>query len=150
MTIEKVFLRTEWNYDRDAVSLATGLVTPEPSLAVQDAAEEADINTIVRRFGLTGQMPKDVRAPEYGDFTGITDYREALDAVMVADRAFAQMPADVRRRFDNDPAAFVEFCLDDANREEAAKLGLLVPPPVVPEPMPVRVVNPDTGEITPA
>lgn len=141
MKAEMPFLRTEFNYDRDKASVASALSTPEPSLAVQDALEETDINTIVRRFGLTGQLPTDIRAPQYGDYTGLSDYREALDAVIEADRSFMKLPAHVRARFGNDPAAFVDFCSDEKNRDEARSLGLLVPDPVKPDPVEVRVLS---------
>lgn len=118
--------RTPYNYDTNKVSDETGLECLDASKAVQSQKEEADINTIVRRFGLTGQLPQNARMPEYGDFTGITDYQSALNAVMAADDTFMQMPADVRVRFGNDPEKFVQFCLDPANAEEAVKLGLAV------------------------
>lgn len=126
MGTRKVVVRQAYGYDSDQVSLETGLVCPEESLAVQSSKDECDINTIVRRFGLTGQMPTNVRPPTYGDFTGITDFRDALDAVMAAEEAFLKMPAHVRSRFENDPAQFVDFCSDDKNIEEMRRLGLAV------------------------
>lgn len=124
---EVPFVRTPYNYNMMEASNASGLRCEDPSLAVQDQRDEVDINTIVKRFGLTGKLPEDIRAPTYGDFTGITDYQSALNAVIAADEAFMAMPADVRARFGNDPAAFVDFCSDAKNAEEAAKLGLLSP-----------------------
>lgn len=133
MTIEMPFLRTPYNYDVDAVSDETGLKCEDPSLAQQHSAEECDINYIVERFGVTGQLPENNRPmPTYGDFTGVSDYRQALDAVTQAQDAFMSLPANVRERFDNDPALFVDFCssTDPADRSEAIELGL-IPPPVV-------------------
>lgn len=124
MAIQKVEVRSLYAYDADAVSNATGLKCPEKSLTVQDQAEEADINTIVKRFGLTGQLPQNVRAPVYGDFDTVNDYQSALNAIKAAEASFMAMPADVRMRFDNDPQKFVEFCSDSANAEEMKKLGL--------------------------
>ncbi|AXH74282.1 MAG: internal scaffolding protein [Microviridae sp.] len=121
------FVRSAYNYDMDEASDASGLHCADPSLAVQSAAEEVDINTIVRRFGLTGQLPEDVRAPTYGDFTGIGNYHQAMNAIALANESFEEMPADVRARFGNDPSAFVDFCSDEKNRDEMEKLGLLVP-----------------------
>jgi phage internal scaffolding protein len=80
----------------------------------------------IKRFGLTGQLPTNVRAPQYGDFTGITNYQDALHAVMAAEDSFMAMPAKVRARFHNDPEAFVNFCSDPANIDEAVSLGLAV------------------------
>lgn len=133
--MKEVFLRTPYNYDVDAVSNETGLKCEDPSLAQQHFVEECDINYIVERFGVTGQLPENNRPmPTYGDFTGVSDYRQALDAVMQAQDAFMSLPANVRERFDNDPALFVDFCssTDPADRSEAIELGL-IPPPVVPD-----------------
>lgn len=126
MSKSSVFLRTPYNYDTMEVSNATGLECLDESLAQQHAKEESDINTIVRRFGLTGELPNGVRAPQYGDFTEATDYHTAMNAVIAANNSFMQLPADVRARFNNDAGAFVDFCSDDKNRDEAKKLGLIV------------------------
>lgn len=125
--MDKLFFRTPFNYDRDDVSRETGLICDDPSLAVQSERDECDINTIVKRFGLTGELPSGVRRPSYGDFVGVSDYREALEVIQQADDSFMTMPADVRARFKNDPALFVDFCSDEANIEEMRKLGLAVP-----------------------
>lgn len=137
-----MFLRTPYNYDTMQVSDETGLKCEDPSLAQQHEKDECDINTIVRRFGLTGELPSGVRMPQYGDFTGITDYHSALNAVRASADSFMQLPADVRSRFNNDPAAFVDFCMNDANRAEAEKLGLV--PPKAAEPQPAEPVAPSS------
>lgn len=111
----------------------TGFLTDElvPDLGYtqQQFAEEADINTIVRRFGLTGELPSAMRAPIYGDFTGITNYQDALNAVLQAEAGFNDLPADLRERFANDPARMLQFLADDRNKDEAIKLGLVNKPP---------------------
>lgn len=114
------------NYDRRKVSIETGLKCLEPSLTVQSQKEEADINTIVKNFGVTGVLPQGVRVPTYGDFDVVDDYQSALHAIKAADESFMLMPADVRERFGNDPQKFLEFCADSANLEEMRKLGLAV------------------------
>jgi len=136
MSKSSVFLRTPYNYDVNEASDASALVCDDPSLAQQHAKEECDINTIVRRFGLTGELPNGVKAPQYGDFTEATDYHTALNAVRAADAAFMQLPADIRTRFNNDPGSLVDFVSDDNNRAEAEKLGLVVANPTQPNPAP--------------
>lgn len=122
------FLRTAFNYDRNVASDETGLdCSGEPSMTKQSFAEECDINTIVRRFGLTGELPSGVRMPTYADFSNVVDFHTAMNAIAQAGEAFDAMPAEVRARFDNDPAKFVDFCSDEGNRAEALKLGLLAP-----------------------
>lgn len=125
--MHKVFLRTPYNYDTMEASDASALECPEPTLAQQNARDECDINTIVRRFGLTGELPNNPRLPKYGDFTDITDYHSAMNAVIKANEAFMELPADIRSRFNNDAGAFVDFCSDESNRAEAEKLGLVQP-----------------------
>lgn len=122
-----MFLRTEFNYDVDAASNEHATPVSGETMTKQSFKEECDINTIVRRFGLTGEMPVNVRMPSYGDFTGVWDYRSAMDALIQARDSFEAMPAEVRRRFNDDPAEFVDFCSNKDNLDEARKLGLVVP-----------------------
>lgn len=119
--------RTVETMDRAANSRDTGLECLDPSLAVQSQKEEADINTIVRNFGVTGVLPQNVRPPQYGDFTGVDDYRSAIEVARAAEEAFMKLPSDFRARLDNDPQQFLEFCGDARNLEEMRKLGLAVP-----------------------
>lgn len=129
--IKQPFIRTPYNYDVDEASDASGLSCPEPTLTQQHCKDECDINYIVERFGVTGELPVDphARKPTYGDFTGVYDYQSALNAVMAADEAFMALPAKLRERFDNDPALFVDFCssTDPQDRSEAIELGLIRP-----------------------
>lgn len=127
------FLRSPFNYDMGVESIESGLECLDPSRTVQDGKEEADINTIVRRFGLTGKLPDSVRLPSYGDFEGVVDYQGALNAVIAAEDGFMRLPAHIRSRFHNDPAALLDFVGNEANRAEAEKLGILVPPPEIVE-----------------
>lgn len=115
-----------FNYDQDEVSEFTGLSCGDRSLAVQSAFEETDINTIVRRFHVTGQLPQGVAVPSFIEFNEVFDYQTAMNVLLEANKAFMQMPAEVRARFGNDPAEFVAFVDNDANREEAERLGVIV------------------------
>lgn len=95
------------------------------SLTVQSMAEDADLNVMMARFGVTGKMPENPRIPSYGDFSDIRDYRSALEAVTNASDAFMALPATLRAQFDNDPQRLLEFVSDDRNHEAARQLGLL-------------------------
>lgn len=112
-------------YDRDKNSDSAKLVFTSPSRTKQSFRDECDINNILRQFNVTGQLPVGSVQPQYGDFSGITDYQSALNAVMAAQDSFLQLPAKVRAKFDNDPALFVEFASDEANRDEMKAMGLL-------------------------
>jgi phage internal scaffolding protein len=119
------FLRTPYNYDTNAASDESGLACEEPSLAQQHFKDECDINNILRQFNITGLLPESPLSPRYGDFTGITDYHSALNAVMAAEDGFMALPADIRSRFMNDPEQLIEFLNDPANKDEAIQLGLV-------------------------
>lgn len=103
----------------------------KPSRVKREFREDADINTIVRRFGLTGSLPPARAVPQYGDFSEVMDFHSAMNAIRSSQEAFDSLPAQVRDRFANDPGRLLEFLQDDENRAEAVKLGLIPAPPVV-------------------
>lgn len=130
MKIQAPFLRSGFNYDRDQVSDETGLACPaDESMTQQQFKEESDINEILRRFGITGELPENPRLPQSGDFTGITDFKTAMDAIAAAQSGFMELPADLRARFKNDPQQLLEFLENDKNKDEAIELGLVNKPP---------------------
>jgi len=119
------FLRTPYNYDTDAASNESGLHCEDASLAQQHFKDECDINNILRQFNITGLLPEAPLSPRYGDFTGIGDYHTALNQVIAAEDEFMSLPANIRARFENDPAQLIEFLDKPENKDEAIKLGLV-------------------------
>lgn len=129
--------RTPYDGLAAIASLESGVSFEGPGKTQQQFREECDINTIVRRFGITGQAPAPDRLPEYGDFSQVTDFFSAQLAVREATERFMTLPSSVRERFANDPQRLLEFVSDEENREEGIKLGLFnapVPAPVSAEP----------------
>lgn len=124
-------LGTLRSYGRDISALfSTSIVGP--SLTQQQFKEECDINTIVKRFGLTGEMPVSQRQPlpdsaVYGEVS----FQEMLNAVSAAQRSFMDLPASTRARFANDPAKLLKFVEDPSNRDDAISWGM-IPKPVEP------------------
>jgi len=145
--VQMPFLRTPYNYDTMAISNETGLKCEDESLAQQNFRDECDINNIMERFGVTGELPNSPLPPQYGDFSGVLDYHSALNAVLAAQDAFNDLPAMVRSRFENDPNQLIRFLEDPNNRDEAVKLGLInkEPQSEVPEPPQSASVTSDTG-----
>lgn len=125
-------------------SRAAALHCKDKSRTQQSDLKDSDMNEIVRKFGLTATIPVGVRMPEYGDFTGVGDFRSAMDAVRGAQESFMALPAALRARFSNDPQMLMDFLAKDENREEAVKLGMVnKPADVVKVPgvdTPIRVV----------
>lgn len=136
--------RVPSKYDRVAASRAAQTPVGEVGKTIQQFRESADINVLVRRFGLTGEMPPAKAIPQYGDFSQVVDFQTAMNALRSSQEAFDALPARIRDRFNNDPRRFLEFVHDADNRDEAVRLGL-VPrpePPPRPDPAPEPVVDP--------
>lgn len=122
---ERIFIRSAFNFDSDLVSQETGLTCPEETLTQQNTAEETDINYIVATFTRTGILPQASVAPTYGDFSGVSDYREALELIQQADNAFNSLPAATRAHFGNNPAEYLNFIENSTDVDLAAKLGII-------------------------
>lgn len=138
-------VRTKFNYDRDRASRDSGLYTdPDDNdgKTQQNFKEECDINNIVESFLKTGQMPEDVRLPQYIDYEGVFDFQTAMQTMMDAEANFMKIPAQIRSEFDNDPQQFLQFASDPANVDALIKYGLMredykkPEPPAPPAPPP--------------
>jgi phage internal scaffolding protein len=125
------FVRNPYNYDKDEASVNDALLCQDPSLAQQHMKDECDINVIIERFGVTGELPNAPVSPQYGDFSGVTDYHSALNIINATMDDFMALPAKLRVRFDHDPVKLLEFLQNDQNRDEAMQLGLIDGQPVV-------------------
>lgn len=140
----------------------TGELVYQPSMTKQSFVKECDINNILKEFRVTGQirhMSAHAAAGAYEDLPEPADFQESLHHIMAANEAFATLPSQVRRRFDNDPAEFLKFMADPANQDEAIKMGLAKdnrPPPPPPAPPPAgdksasADANPGGGGSAPA
>lgn len=124
--------RFDWRHQYDSVDEAyhgelTAVTNDEPSLTQQHHTKDADINEIMRRFGVTdGALPPVALDPSFfGDFTDAPDFRQALDSTREAAERFNALPAELRSRFDNDPVKLWGFVTDPANFDKAVELGLL-------------------------
>lgn len=137
-------------YDFVARSNDAGLLCSDPSLTVESDAKETDINVIVKRFNITGEMPlAHGRVPRMhmdelsGEFHS---FRTMADQLNSAEEMFMEYPADFRARFDNDAVRFADWATDPRNVDEMVELGLAVQKPVVenvvPPVNPAPVVTP--------
>lgn len=120
------------------------LICTDASMTSQEFADEADINSIMRRYEKTGVVPSHGREGFYGEFADLPDFMEAQRIIMDAETAFAALPSRVRKEFDNDPAKFVEFASDPANVDQMRAWGLAEPAKAVETPL-----DPPKGEEPP-
>lgn len=108
----------------------------------QHFAQEADINVIIERFKRTGHLPDTASGGgQYLDISSM-DFLAMQNQLVSVKTRLARLPAKVRNRFDNSPAAMLAFIEDPENAEEARKLGLLPPLPKAPPPNPQPPADP--------
>ncbi|WNK12963.1 MAG: internal scaffolding protein [Microvirus sp.] len=112
--------------DHSQASDDTGLECKDKSLTKQADEAEANINNIVARFR-PGEEPRHQLPPLKASFQDLPDMQTAMNMIVAAREAFMTHPAAIRARFNNDPAQFVDFCSDEANRDEMRKMGLYSP-----------------------
>lgn len=114
---------------------ASGLECKDPSRTKQSFAKDADINNIMAKYAKTGILVDPAlairaRKAQYGDFSTGTGFQEIQDQLVVIRTVFDQLPADVRKALDNDPARMVDFMSDPENEAECVKLGLIPSKPI--------------------
>ena len=108
--MDAIMWRSGYNYDIEKVSDDTALVPVGKSYTVQSQKDEADINVLVKRFGITGEFPVLDRLPLNADFDDVFDFQSAMNVIRSAQESFDSLHADIRGRFHNDPHEFVDFC----------------------------------------
>lgn len=104
----------------------TTFKTVGESATHQSFKAECDINRIMRKWEKTGIIEhRNNFQGQYADFTNVpSDYQEALQSVINAQEMFETLPAQVRKKFANDPGLFLEFATDPKNADEMVSMGL--------------------------
>lgn len=96
------------------------------SLTLQAEAENADITLIMQKYAKTGIITAPIKNnPVYGDYSTMPSFHEAQNIISKAHEQFDGLPLNLKKRFQNDPAQFLEFVHNDQNYDEALKLGLV-------------------------
>ena len=100
--------------------------TGDDSKVQKDMQDETDIKNILKKYGRTGMLPVMQNEALYGDFSSVPDFMEAQNIIIKANEQFSLLDSDTRKKFDNDPAKFLEFCGNPANKQEMYELGLAI------------------------
>lgn len=98
---------------------------PTAGGAKQSFKNECDINQIMAKYEKTGLVTHLAKHGGSYGFAPAVDFRQALELVSKSETIFADLPSQVRKRFQNDPGEFLVFCENPDNRSEMALLGLL-------------------------
>lgn len=101
-----------------------------PSMTQQQFKDEADINYIVSMYDSSGVMPTfhgdgQPAQPVFGDFASLPDNaQEMYNRMIEAKNNFDSLPLEVRKRFNYDPSAFLDFVDNPENLDELVAMGL--------------------------
>lgn len=112
------------------VGVREGWKSSVPSMTQQQFKDEADINYIVSMYDSSGVMPTfhgdgQPAQPVFGDFASLPDNaQEMYNRMIEAKNNFDSLPLEVRKRFNYDPAAFLDFVDNPENLDELVAMGL--------------------------
>lgn len=103
----------------------TGFETTGDSLTQQSHAQAADVRNIIKQYDRTGLIANVNKGiAQYGDYSEINEYSEALNMVRNANESFATLPSHIREQFNNNAGLFFEFATDPKNSEKMMEMGL--------------------------
>lgn len=133
---------------------AEGIVFTEPSMTQQHFKDETMIDSILQKYAETGFLtdPFSPKRPiQFGDFSGITDFQTAQNAVARATEYFESLPSHVRSSFNNSPAEFLQALNDPVQKSKLEVLGVVAPeefkaPESTPQPTPSADPKPSTSD----
>lgn len=98
-----------------------------PSKTDQQWKDDVDVNHIMDRYLKNGEIPLFAKRAnvtgQYADVSNIPDLLGAYQQVEAAETALSQLPAKIRKRFQNDPQEMLSFLKDPKNLEESYELG---------------------------
>ena len=107
----------------------SGFETKGDSLTQQSHAAAADVRNIIKQYDRTGLIANVNKGiAQYGDYSEINEYAQALNMVREANESFAEIPSHIREQFGNNAGLFFEFATDPKNSEKMMEMGLKARP----------------------
>lgn len=129
---------------------AEGIVFTEPSMTQQHFKDETMIDNILQKYAETGFLtdPFSPKRPiQFGDFSDVTDFQTAQNAVARATEYFESLPSRIRSSFNNSPQEFLNALNDPEQRSNLEALGFVAPEPSKePQPTPATEVKPSDSD----
>ena len=107
----------------------SGFQTEGESLTQQSHAAAADVRNIIKQYDRTGLIANvNKGVAQYGDYSQVNEYAEALNMVREANESFAELPSHIREQFQNNAGLFFEFATNPKNSEKMIEMGLAEAP----------------------
>lgn len=119
------------------------LVIPEDEeiRVEQSHKEEVNINNIVKRHGMD-LIAKTAALQSFTfDDNPNNDFQETMNMILQAEKSFSSIPSEIRKKFDNDPAKFMDYLHNPDNKDQLIEWGLAKAPEEI-KPVEVLVTNP--------
>lgn len=98
---------------------------PKKTMTKQSFKDSCNINKIMEKYAKSGQMPAINASDQKFEFASSISFTESMQIITDASQTFDGLPARMRQRFGNNPALFLEFVENPANRTEMGAMGLL-------------------------
>ncbi len=102
------------------------------SLTHQSMADECNINIMMAQYQKTGTIKGTKKQPQYLDLINANDFNDAITEINAANAAFLQLPAEIRKEFNNDPAEFLTALDHGTHDDFLRESGVILnpdPPP---------------------
>lgn len=115
LKISEMVFRTCYDNKRERVQTC---FMEDEGCTHQEQKDDCDINNILEKYRRTGVVNHlNKYGEQYGDFTQI-DYQTAQNQVATVNSMFADLPAQERARFNNEPQQFLEFIAQQSNIDD--------------------------------
>lgn len=96
-----------------------------PSMTDQSDKNYLDINNIMKNYAKTGLLPQfKEKIAQYIDTTQIPSYMEAQEQMSKAKQLFMQLPSEVRKLMDNNPANMEKVIVNPDYKDILIKYGI--------------------------
>lgn len=105
--MRRLFFRTPVTHQPSNKGTRTTVPYNATSLTQKHQAQDADINVIMKKFGVTGTLPLAPMPPTFLEVPDDLDMQSALHLVRQGQESFESLPAQTRAYFGNDLARFV-------------------------------------------
>jgi len=115
----------------------------------QSMKDEANIDSIIKRWRDGVPIPQNHRNPTYGDFSNMTDFHAEMNRVDDAREEFMRLPSEVRRECEQDVGVFLDKVHTEEGLKTLVELGLdgEYAPPGVEAPKDREVEKPKEEEV---
>lgn len=129
MANKTITIKTRYTHQKAKPTIFSKDNSKSVSRTQQHFREEANINSIMDRYNKSGLLTDPAKVatimPKFGDFTNISDFQTMQNRIVEVKNYFMSLPADIRRRFDNNPNSLLTWMSDPENTKEARDLGLI-------------------------